>query len=567
MSLRPLHAKHALAVCVILLACVLAYWNSWKGQFVSDDVVQVARNQALRPLDWPHLQHLLVTFDGVDYMPITLTSYAADYAIWGPSPAGFHFTNLVFHGVAAVLVYVVLMQLGFPAGAALVAALLWATHPVQVESVAWISERKNVLSSAFFLCAFSLYCVFVDKPRIVTYFAVLALFTFSTLSKMNTVVLPAICVAYVGAFRFQLRRRDVLHTVPMLAIAVAVCWYNLAGNPIHGGDYHGGSARIRLLSSAVVVLRYLGNILVPSRLSAFYDVPLHASPWAPPVFFSLIAIVLAGLAVAVCLFAKHRAGFWILWFFITLAPMLNIVPFANLMADRYLYLPLLAPVALAVSGVLAVRNDWNRAAGMALLVVMVLTCIVMSARRVPVWATPTTLWEDSVSHTYYLAADPLFVQPGFDAKVVWLRNRIAESPSSGVDYNNLGAIYYESDRLADAIAALEAARRLDGDRPNILMNLGRAYARVGREHEAVQCLRKAAEAAPHEFVAHLYLLRAYLASGDEISARHELAECARIRPRDAQSPWFCRYERESLARLAATPPRSSPHAGGGGEPQ
>ena len=264
----------AVAIAVVTIA---AFGPSVSGEFVSDDTQSVRDNPLLRSLDGTHLKAIFSSFDDSNYIPIKVLSLAIDRSLWGPSPTGFHVTNILLHVLCALLVFAILMRLEMPPIASCLAALVWAVHPLQVESVAWISERKNVLSGLFFLAAFLLYLSYSETGRTRTYIAIVALFVLATLSKMNTMVLPALCLAYEATYRFRLRRRDLQAALPLLGIGAMVGWYNLSGNPIHGASYHGGSAIVTWLSSSVVVFRYLGNAVLPVSLCSSYDVPLRDS--------------------------------------------------------------------------------------------------------------------------------------------------------------------------------------------------------------------------------------------------------------------------------------------------
>lgn len=387
---RPL--LHGTAIALLIL---LTYSGSFGGAFISDDTQEVATKELIRALDWNHVRGIFRTFDGANYMPVTVLSFAVDYRLWGLTPAGYHFSNLVIHLLNALLVYALLRRLEMPPNAALIAAAIWGVHPLQVESVAWISERKNVLSGLFFFAAFHVYLSFSERPRVGTYLGMLGLFLIAVLSKMNTMVLPAMCLAYEIAFRFRLGLRDVLAAVPMFAIAAAVAWYNLAGNPIHGNDYWGGSALVTWLSSGVVVFRYLENLILPTDLTTYYEVRLRDSVFDPPVLLSLLGLAALAAATVSGILTKRTRGFWILWFGIALAPMLNIVPFRSMMNDRYMYLPMLGPVVL-ITAFLAecARGQRARYPLVVAAVVVIGAYAGLSYRRVEIWANPLTYWKD-----------------------------------------------------------------------------------------------------------------------------------------------------------------------------
>ena len=135
---------------LIVILIFVAYSGSFDGEFVSDDIRRVRDNPTIQSLQWSNIKEIFTTFDGANYMPLKVLSLAVDYQLWGPTPTGFHITNLLIHIFCALLIYNILIRIGMHPPPACLIALLWAIHPLQVESVAWISERKNVLSGLFF---------------------------------------------------------------------------------------------------------------------------------------------------------------------------------------------------------------------------------------------------------------------------------------------------------------------------------------------------------------------------------------------------------------------------------
>ena len=544
---RPL--LHAALIAVVTLA---AYTGSFSGQFVSDDAAAVRDNPVIRALDWPHVRAMFTSFDDSNYIPIKVLSLAIDRRLWGTTPTGYHATNLAIHVGGALVIYALLLRLRFGALAACLTALLWAVHPLQVESVAWISERKNVLSGLFFFLAFHRYLVFVEQPRPATYAAVLGLFVLAVLSKMNTMVLPALCLAHALAFRFRLQWRDVWATLPMFGIAAVVGWYNLSGNPIHGALYHGGSALVTWLSSAVVVFRYLGNVFVPAALSIDYEVHLYGAVFDPPVLAAVLALLAIGCATVWLIRTRQRAGFWVLWFFITLAPMLNIIPFRSMMNDRYMYLALLGPLAL-IGGVVPTNAPGRRRrAVMGAAAVAIVGCVWLTTQRVAVWASPFALWKDGCMHTMLIPADPVYVEDEWEAKVRFLRAAAEREPTSARVHNNLGGLYYEAGENAPAIAELEQAARLDPTNTIIALNLAEAYVRANRVAEATPLYASAVARDPYFYLAHMGRLRGAVAAGDVDTARRELDVCDRMDPQRT-AVMLRRATLRALATSAETP--------------
>jgi hypothetical protein len=459
-------------------------------------------------------------------------SYAIDWAMFGNDPTGFHVVNLLFHIADAALVYLLLLRLGERAALAFGVALVWAVHPVQVESVAWISERKNVLSTLFFLLAFIAYVRFSDHPRPRTYAAIFVLYVCGMLTKINVIVLPAVMLVYEIAMRARLRRRDVLVTLPLFAVAAFLAWVNLHGNKSHGAAYHGGSLWVTLRTSSTVIPRYLQLIVAPFGLSSYHATPLRASWLDPDVLASVILIVVVLAAACVLAWRRHPSAFWILWFFATLSPMLNLVPFPALMADRYLYIPLVGPLVLIAWGIdEAVRRAPALARAVPVVVgAAALACVALTIARVPAFHDEVALWADWALHTSYITSDSPYAAPRRDRQKQILRDALARDDSSGPVHNNLGGIAFEEGRMADALPELIRAYSLAPRDPAIALNLGRTYL-YGRQPEAAaRVLEDAVRLEPPSYYAHLNLARAYILLGDAPRAAEQVAQARALRP-------------------------------------
>lgn len=540
---------------LLVAAVVLTYLGSLDGGFVSDDVVAIRDNPLLRSLAPGNLVAIFSSFDDANYIPLKVLSLAIDQRLFGPEPFGYHLTNLVLHALCALLVRRILLALGLSAGAALLTALLWALHPLQVESVAFMSERKNVLSALFFFAAFLAYARFARTARRRDWAVVMLLFVLALLSKMNTVVLPALCIAYDWVYRGRIGRRTAAATLPLFAVGALVVWYNLAGNATHGTTWHGGSPLVTWLSSSTVVFRYLAAVVAPFELRTFYYVPLRGSLTDPPVALSLLGLALLAGVTAWLVARRRREGFWLLWFGITLAPMLNIVPFPTLMQDRYMYLPLLGVLAAAATALdtgcrrAGVRRALAAGAGAA-----ALAGALLSVRQIETWHDPHSLWTRWALLEWYLPADSTRRRGAEgDAQLAVLEAAARARPESVIARHNLGAMRLERGDLAGALVELEAAERLDSTHGVVLLNLGRAHYRMGDAARAAAVLERAVASEPYSFFAQLTLARARLALGDRTGAGAALDAAARARPGE-RFRHLMRAEREQLEAMPPSAP-------------
>lgn len=545
-------SRTPLVLVVIALATTLAYAGSFSGGWISDDGPLIVENTSLHALTVENLTTIATSrSDGVNYIPLNFLSLAIDRAFFGLWPPGFHLVNLALHIATAFAIYFFLLRIPEPGGLAAAAALLWAVHPVQVESVAWISERKNLLSTLFFVLAFDAYLRFSATPRIRTYLLTMLLFAAALLSKVNTIVLPAMALVYEIAIRRRLRLRDLAAALPLFACGGLVAWANLAGNTSHGTSYHGGSLASTLQTSSTTIPRYLVNVVAPFDLSGYYPVILRASWLDPTVAFSVT--VIAALVALTCWLAWRGApdAFWLAWFGITLSPMLNLVPFPALMNDRYLYLPLLgALVPLLRIGQLPLQRTnairWAPAA-----VAMIAAIFVgLTLARVPVFRNELNLWADFGLRFSYITSDRPWGPPPRREEKRLLANALKRHPERAALHNNVGGFAFEEARFTDALASLERAYALGPDDPTIALNLGRTYLALGRIDEAVRTLERAIHLEPAAFFPQLNLARGYLLLGDLARARTTLERAKSIK----REPFFWQQFEQQLARAEGHAP-------------
>ncbi len=538
-------SRTPLLLVAIALATTLAYSGSFSGDWISDDRPLIVQNASVQGLSMENLRTIATSrSDGVNYIPLNFLSLAIDHAIFGLWAPGFHLVNLVLHIATAFAIYFLVLRIPESAGLAAAAALLWAVHPVQVESVAWISERKNILSTLFFVLAFAAYLKFSARPRARTYVLVLLLCVAALLSKVNTIVLPAMILIYEIAIQRRLRPRDIAAALPLFACGVLVAWANLSGNTSHGAAYHGGSLVSTLQTSSTTIPRYLVNVVAPFDLSGYYPVTLRAS-WLDPTVMFAVAVV-AALVALTCWLAWRgaRDAFWLAWFGITLSPMLNLIPFPALMNDRYLYLPLLgALVPLLRVGEVVLRRVGALRFAPAAVAIVATTFVGLTFARVPVFRNELSLWADFGLRFPYITSDRPWGPPTRREEKQLLADALKRHPERAALHNNVGGFAFEEGRFADAVGPLERAHALAPDDPTIALNLGRTYLALNRVGDAVSTLERAVQLEPAAFFPQLNLARAYLLRGDLARARIALERAKTIK----HEPFFWQQVEQQLA--------------------
>ena len=509
--------KRTAAAVALLLALGLAYAPALRGGFLWDDDFYVSANPSLR--DAGGLARIwLDPTANPQYYPLTFTTLWIDHQMWGLNPLGYHLGNLFLHFVAALLLARLLARLEVPG--AWLAAALWALHPLQVESVAWITERKNTLSGALCLAAALAFLRFDGigradrgKPRWGVLSA--ALFVGALLSKSVTATLPAVLAVLLLWKHGRLPRRAVPWLVGMLALGAAygasTAWLEVHQVGAQGEEWGLGPAG-RLVLSGQIFWFYLGKMVWPSPLSFAYGRwpvdPGHWSQWIP---------VASALAVSVAAwFGRKRWGggpaVAILVYGITLFPalgFLNVYPMRYAWAaDHFQYLAGIAPLSLAVAAAFSWAGR-RKALAPALRrggrVAIVLILVPLGWRT---WAQSReyrdleTLWRATMTTAPsawlapYNLGKMLAARGETDEAVRLFRRTLAIKPDHADAHNEIGSILLERGDVPGAVAEYEAARVLDPEWPITWFNLGSAREAAGDLVGAEQAFREAIRCSP-----------------------------------------------------------------------
>lgn len=329
---------HFAAIVLILISITALFSPSLNYEFSRiDDNDYVEANGDIRRINLESIQKWFSREYVSLYVPLTMASFALDYQIWHFDSFGYRFTNLILHFLNAVLVYFLIYCLIGNSLIAVSTALIFAIHPVQIESVVWISERKNLLSTLFFL--FAIFFHFFSKYRFV-----IGLFILAVLSKPNTVVLPFILIAIDFLIKPALlsKNQKIFYYGSFIAISILVALVTFI---LHGDTeifFRGNSFLKNLYIMVTIFFRYVQLLVFPYHQQFFYMSEIYEAFTHPHVIFSFIGFsILLGL---IFYWRKKYSyvAFWLMWFVILLAPVSNIfTPIGTLMNDRYLYLPII----------------------------------------------------------------------------------------------------------------------------------------------------------------------------------------------------------------------------------
>jgi hypothetical protein len=427
-----------------------------------DDTFYITENPAVRGFS---LQHVVVAFTTNyhgNYAPVQILSYMLDYAFWGMEPFGFLLTNLVCHAVSGLLLYGLLVRQGFWKWGAFLGSALFLVHPVQVESVAWLSQRKNLLAMLFFLLAFHAWLSYREstgKPSWVWYGASIGALLLSLLSKSVAVVFPVMLVMYDALHPpATARHRCHLEKMPHLLVALAVTVLTVVLQSMENGggraEYPPDALIVLPLTMVTVLAGYLQLLLWPAagRLSTIYTPPFRTS-FDADVAVGVAVVVFLTLA-GIWLFRRSRQGFfWYALFFLGLVPVSQIIPLITIMNDRYLYFPMLGIAGFAAwaSGELRPRyaTPVSRSVAVAVVSGVVIALAAASHLRGRLWKDAITLFLDTVPKVENVRQQWFMLADGYraagDERSAGMCDRRAMTPGplNDSDYLLLGRLYFD----------------------------------------------------------------------------------------------------------------------------
>jgi tetratricopeptide (TPR) repeat protein len=503
-------SKRTLILCLLLATGTLSLHSrvTHAGFLRYDDDRYVVENPYVRAgLHWSTVTWAFTTFEQANWHPLTWLSHAGDSQFFGMNPAGHHSINLLLHTANVVLLFLLLQWLTGYTGRSLVVAALFAVHPVNVESVAWIAERKNVLCMFFFLLTLLAYGYYARRPSLARYMAVLVGFSMALMSKPMAITLPFVLLLLDYWPLGRLRSREefngndsgisgnvigekrsigwlVVEKLPLFAMSVASAVVTMTAQRAGGAVTVKYPVLAHLQNAVVSYVLYIGKAIWPARLAALYPYPRNGWPGSVVLAAAAFLIIATGVVLK-CRERRYLPWGWF-WYLGTMVPMIGLVQVGSqAMADRYAYLPFIGLFVIAVWGSADIANrfairEYVAAAALAILI----TFCVLTYRQLAYWHDDFSLWSHTlaVTHRNFVAEDNFgnaLIKAGkYDEGIAHFRNAAEIEPGDPVSEVNLGIYAQQHGDLQEAAARYQYALQLASDpqvRAAAYANLGGVY--------------------------------------------------------------------------------------------
>jgi protein O-mannosyl-transferase len=528
-------------VVLIIALTAIVYANSLKNSFTGDDAGIIVNNNFIKsgknlPLvfsrayltslkDWDLLGVRNVGAGELSYRPMVTLAYFIDYRIWKLNPFGYHLTNLILHTINALLFFFLAnLIIGRPI-ASLLAALLFALHPVNTEAVNAIFFREDLLAFLFFVSSLIFYILAGRSGGIKKtgkYCVSLGLFLLALLSKEMAVTLPFILILYDYYFVSAAKRQSLAANFKFRYLAyffVLILYLWLWGvvfkNPNPLPKYPGGSFYANIMTMSTVIAGYIKWVILPIRLHFAVTEPhLILRQFSPAVLVSILIIIACLTAVIKTYRSAKEMSFAIAWFFVTLLPVANLFPIRYIVGLRYLYIPI-AGFCLFLPLLQLRIKKINRVA----IIVILLFYSLLSASRNLAWRNDVALWSEIAgwypdNHFAHYGLGVAFLKSGqTDKAIEEFKMSLRINPKEANTHHFLAGCYAAGGIWEPAIKEYENSLELNPLNPSVHYELGDLYVKTGRNDKAAKAYEKAIEINPEYLEAYNNLAAVYADAG------------------------------------------------------
>jgi len=482
-----------------MVATFCVYSQIQDHEFINlDDHVLITESSLVQAgLTNENIIRIFTTTHVGGWAPINSISYMLDYQLYGLNPTGFLLTNLFFHIANSLLLFLVLFRMTGAIWQSAFVAAMFAFHPLNVESVAWAAERKNVLSTLFWLMTMWAYIHYAEKPTVKRYGLVFLFFTLGLMSKPMLVTLPFVLLLLdywpLRRLKFGQERGDneisekntakrsetlrlVIEKIPLFLLTIGLSIVTFIAQKSFGNMNYTESLTFsaRLTNAMVSYLEYLGKMIWPSGLSILYPHPGNALPLWQGILCGMVLVGITIISIRLIRKVPYFAVGWF-WYLGTLVPVIGIVQVGGqAMADRYTYIPLIGIFIIVAWGVPELISKWRyKEKGLSISVgIIIFTLLITTWKQASHWKSSITVFKHAIRVT-----DKKY--PGFS-----------------VVHNNLGAALFAERKIEEAISHYKMAIKLNPDYADLYNNLGAVLFHAEMTEEAIDSFKEAIRIRP-----------------------------------------------------------------------
>lgn len=538
--------RDVLVALGLALVAVIAYWPVQRLEFLSyDDQTYVTNNAFVRT--GLSLHNMALAFSSVragNWHPVTWVSHMIDCELHGLNPWGHHLTNALLHTANCVLLFWVLQRMTRSAWPSALTAALFAVHPIHVESVAWVAERKDVLSTWFWMLSLWAYVRYTERPGVTRYLALVAAFALGLMAKPMVVTLPVVLLLLdywpLGRMCKSAARRVFAEKVPLLVMSVAsgVITYNAQrrGGAVTAWDAIPFGARVE--NALVSYTNYMLDVVWPHGLTVLYPHPAGAVTVWQAAAAGAILLSISALGISQRKRWPYLTTGWF-WFLVTLLPVIGLIQVGiQARADRYMYIPSIGlGIMIAWAAKDASEHPHLRRSIVAAAAVVIIILTLCTRRQITYWRDGVTLFTRAVerhpdcfwTHTHLATA--LAHTGRMKEAEEHYREAVRLQPDHPATHFDLGTHLLKENRLDDAIAAFHEALRLRPEYAPALTNLALALATKGDLDAAAQKFEKVTRITPRHARAHYNLGAVLMRQGKYETAAKCFSEALRLNPR------------------------------------
>lgn len=497
-----------LLAALILVISFTAFYPCLKNGFVNfDDTAYVNELTAKGGLSVKNVKHIFTSFFLTHYQPLNRLTYFTEYTFFKLNPFIYHLTSLIIHLLNCLLVFWLIYLFSRNSFVSFATAVLFVLHPVHVESVAWISDRQDLLCAFFFLAAVISYCYYLKSEKTTQYYYVaFVLFILSLLSKVTAVTLPFVLIITDYLFGRKIKTKTILEKIPFILVSLFFAVLAVIGKYATGAIKSEAFFTLpeKMMVAVYGLVFYAKKIIFPVNLSCFYPYPGINNITVS--FYSWVMLIALFAVVFVSLRYTKKIIFGVMFFLITIFPALQFVPInVTIVADRYLYLP-----AIGIFYIFACVLGWlyaKKRKNLKLFLLIILTIVIcvlgfLTWQRCKVWNNSIALWSDVLKK--YPRADLAYDSLGvayakrgeYDKAIANYNKAIELNPVVPVAYNNRAVAYAVKGEYDRAILDYDEAIKLNHFSAESYSNRGTVYAAKGEYGRAILDFTKAIKLKP-----------------------------------------------------------------------